>query len=280
MADEKPSGSGFTIYLEGHEGHQGNVLAHAFLSKIYRLIVVLNKLERTFVDSDKRQTDFEITDADKVNPTTITLKPVPRIKAYDPAPAFVWSMEQIRKVSDGLPPDERVRSNIANDLVELATQRNEYEYKKFWINGYTKAVEFDAKFLENAQRLAREKTILEHPTKWHTGVSFGSITGELKAIDDIEGDRQFIIIPPSGSEQITCVFPDHLRGEMGNLVFKMVTVSGLLHYSDISPFPQRVDAQAIEPLLQQAQRKTLSELRGIFSGAARNSVNWDDLINV
>jgi hypothetical protein len=55
----------FTVYLEGHEGHRGNVLAHAFIAKVQRLILVLNKMERAFIDSAFRQTDFEIVGADR-----------------------------------------------------------------------------------------------------------------------------------------------------------------------------------------------------------------------
>lgn len=81
--EQRPSD--FTVYLEGHEGHQGNVLVHAFLAKVHRLTLVLNKMERVFIEAAVRQTDFEITDADKRNPTTLTLKPVPRVKGYSPA---------------------------------------------------------------------------------------------------------------------------------------------------------------------------------------------------
>src|SRR5690606_26488968 len=85
-AAKEEVGDKLTVYLDGHEGHRGNVLLHSFVRKVHRLALVLGKLERAYLGAAKRQTDFEIIDADKVNPTTLTLQAVPHIRAYNPAP--------------------------------------------------------------------------------------------------------------------------------------------------------------------------------------------------
>ena len=280
MASDK-LGRGFTIYLEGHEGHQGNVLAHSFVSKLNRLIVVLGKLERAYLDTAKRQTDFEITDTDKTNPTTISLKPVPRIYAYDPTPAFQWGIRQIDTVGKGGDPDDRVRSDIANDLVKLATKESEDGYRAFWINGYAEAVRFDDEFLSNAQRIALERMRKESPTHWHVGASIGRVIGELKKVDDLNDEQQFVIVPRTIPEGITCTFPDSMREEMGQYLFKIVQVRGTLHYGKSSPFPYRVDAeeQGISLYPTKRPRRNLLEMRGTFSGQSRQKANWDELLN-
>ena len=273
---------GFTVYLEGHEGHQGNVLLHSFLLKVQRLTIVLNKLERAYIEKDNRQTDFEIIDADKVNPTSLTLKPVPKVKSYDPTPAFQWSIKQIDLVSKGQEPDDRVNRDIADELVKLATKDSEYGYKKFWVNGYAEAVEFDKDFLIHALKLSQNRAKQETPLKWHTGVSHGSVVGELKAIDDIEGGREFVIIPPSGADAIKCIFPDNMRDEMRKFLFKIVTVKGNLHYTEKSAFPAWVDADlnGIEIYPQRPPRKKLSDMRGIFKDRERRNIDWDDILSV
>ena len=271
----------FTVYLEGHEGHRGNVLVHSFLSKVHRLTLVLNKMERAFIDSGVRQTDFEITAADKRNPTTLTLKPVSRVKSYDPEPAFHWSIGQIAAVARGEKPDERIRGDIARDLVKLATKDSEDGYEAFWINGHTEAVRFDQSFLDKALSIVEEISKAETPPRWHIGASLGSIVGQLKAVDDIDDKSEFVIVPPTGAEAITCIFPSSMRDEMDRYLFQTVRVEGVLHYGEDSPFPFRVDTKpngiALYP--SQLKRSSLEEMRGMFSGQAPDGIDLTDLLN-
>jgi hypothetical protein len=279
---ENEQAADFTVYLEGHEGHRGNVLLHAFISKVHRIELVLNKLERAFIAVGTRRTEFEIVGADKRNPTTLTLKPVPRIKAYNPTPAFQWGMRQIATVARGEMPDARVNADIANDLVKLATPEGDDGFKAFWINGHSEQVRFDEEFLAHATRVAKQRTREEAPRdRWHTGASIGSIVGELRAVDDIEGERQFVIVPPAGADAITCTFPEAMRAEIGNYLFKLVRVTGILHYGDASPFPFKVEAResGIENYPPRIRRRSLSELRGVFAGKERLRPDWDSLLN-
>jgi len=274
--------SDFTIYLEGHDGHRGNVLVHAFIGKVHRVVLVLNRLERAFIDSAMRHTDFEIVGADKRNPTTITLKPVPHVRSYDPQPAFHWAMSQLAAVARGDEPDGRVRGEIAKDLVKLATKDSEDGYKAFWINGHAEAVKFDDNFLHNALALTRTREKEDTPTRWHVGSALGSIVGELRAVDDIADEREFVIVPPTGAESITCVFPESLRATMGDYLFRMVKVEGTLHYGKDSPFPYRVEANdnGIAPYPDRKPRRTLEDLRGVFAGQGRSEPDWGSLLNV
>lgn len=277
---ENPVKSGFTIYLEGHEGHQGNVLAHAFIAKVHRLILVLNKLERAFEDTPKRKTDFEIVGADKHNPTTLDLKPVPRTPAYNPNPALRWSIDQIQAVGKGEAPDERVRGEIAFDLVKLATKESEYDYRAFWINGHAKAVRFDDDYRENAYRVAKERVRLEAPTRWHVGASLGSVVGDLRKVDALDAENEFVIVPPTGGV-IRCVFPDSMKEGIGAFLFKMVKARGVLHYNEESPFPYRVEVRdgGLETYPPREGRRNMVQLRGVFAGAIQDRPNWDALLN-
>jgi hypothetical protein len=268
---------GFTIYLDGHEGHQGNVLVHSYLSKVHRLVLVLNKLERAYVQAGTRQTDFEIIGADKRNPTTLSLKPVAKVKAYDPVPALRWSIQQMDAVGQGADPDPRVDSEIALDLVKLSSKEGEYGYKSFWINGHAEAVRFDEAFCENARRIARQRINEEAPNRWRVGVSEGSVVGELKKVDDLEGENLFVVVPPVGPDRVVCTFPSHLRDEMGKHLFKIVRVTGQLHYGEESPFPFKVEAVNITPM--QPRRKPMRDLRGLFAQRERVPTEWGDLMH-
>lgn len=270
----------FTVYLDGQDGHRGNVLLHSFTTKLNRLAIVLGKLERAYLGAGTRQTDFEIIEVAKVNPTSVTLRAVPHVLDYNPRPAFQWSMVQIRTVGEGVPPDERVTADIADDLAKLATRDSAGGYKAFWINGYAEKVLFDEQYQEHAARLAALRKREVTSDRWHEGTSLGSIVGELKKLDDFEHDREFVIVPPVGTP-ITCTFPDSMQAEMGLYWSQVVRVSGLLHYSAKSPFPTRVDVQegGIELYPAIKSRRTLAQMRGIFSDRERTKVEWDSLLN-
>ena len=269
------------MYLDGHEGHRGNVLAHAYVEKLNLLIEAFGRLERSYLDSRARKTEFEITNTQKTNPTTVDLKPVPRAYAYDPVPAFVWGIRQLRSVQEGERPDERVTVESLKDFVKLASHDDELAYKRFWINGHADEIRFDECFRHNAERLKAEVEAITKPLRWHRGASIGEVVGELKAVDDITDGHQFVVVPLTGPKQIVCVFPTEMKNRMGEYLFKKVRVRGRLHYREDSPFPFLVDAEAdgitiIEPL---PRRKTLAQLRGSFSGIERPRTDWGALIN-
>ncbi|MBY5395910.1 hypothetical protein HFN01_13875 [Rhizobium leguminosarum] len=270
----------FTVYLDGHEGHRGNVLLHAFISKIQRLETVLGKMERAYLSVPSRQTQFEIVAAAKVNPTSLTLHAVPSAQNYDPKPAFQWTMRQIRAVSDGVEPDERVGLDIAKDLEKLSARDTNTGYKAFWINGFAEKVLFDENFHANAARLAflRKKQIPDQ--QWQEGKSLGSIVGELKKLDDFEHDREFVIVPAVG-DPVICIFPDAMRDEMGSFWRKVVRVTGILQYHASSPFPARVEVEegGVQLYPEPAPRRTLAQMRGVFSGLRRPDVNWNSLFD-
>ena len=163
------------------------------------------------------------------------------------------------------------------DLVKLATKESDTGYRSFWINGNADAVRFNEEYLENATRVARQRARLETPTRWRTGTAQGTVVGELKKVDDLEADNEFVILPPIGARKIVCTFPEALREQMGEYLFKIVRVSGHLHYGEESPFPFKVDANAIEPMPK--RRKSLADLRGVFSGKEHVPSDWDAVLN-
>ena len=279
--EAKPAQQGtFTVYLEGQDVRQGNVVAHIFLTKAAKLISVLGALERAYLDVSQRQTDFEIIDAAKVNPTTLTLKAVPKTKNYVPTAAFGWGIHQLRLIADGQQPDDRVKGEIAREIVDLATKQTRDGYKNFWVNGYSEAVRFDDEFLANAQKFAHRRALEEAPGGWRVGISHGSLIGELKKVDDLDGGQQFVIVPKIGPKQVTCTFPVRMRATMGEYLFKVVKVTGKLHYSADSPFPDYIDMSEISTFPAQEPRKTLRQMRGMFAGYPKETTSLDDLFNV
>ena len=120
-------------------------------------------------------------------------------------------------------------------------------------------------FLINAIKLAKTKAAEVMPLGWHTGTSIGSVVGQLRAVDDTDGNREFVIMPPTGSEKISCVFSDDMRDDMQKYLFKTVKVSGKMSYQKISPFPEIVYAEDIAEYPKIQKKKSFKEMRGMFS---------------
>ncbi len=273
---------GFTVYLEGDDGHQGNVLAHTFTSRIHKLILVFNKLERVHEAAGTKKTDFEIVDAEKRNPTTLTLKPVPRVIKYSPKKALDWSLEQLERIDDGEEPDDRIDSGLLRDIAELAAESKDGGHKKFWINGHADPIHFDEDFYVKALTVARKRSLSESPTVWHSGKSVGEVIGVLRRIDDLDVDNEVVIVPKTGAETIRCTFPDSMRDEMGKFWSRTVKVTGVLTYEEFSPHPQKVKIKegGVEIYPATPSVSSFRDLRGIFSGKAKPEVEWDTFLNV
>ena len=264
MSDDRK----LSVYMEGHDGHRGNVLAHAWVSKVGQLLSVFARMERRFNDSDRRQTAFEITDTKKQNPTILTLKPVPSAKSYDPGPAIDWTLSEIGNVANERPVDSRVDAETADMLAALARPSSADGYKRFWLNGHAAPVEFDAQFRAKAEAVAARRRAECFTPDWFEGVAIGSVIGRLNAVDDEFGNRNFVINPTSGPKRIECRFPESERQTVGAHLFEQVQVTGLLTYSKASPHPVSVEMHSLEVL--KVSGAHLLDMEGLFAGYGRN----------
>ena len=127
-------------------------------------------------------------------------------------------------------------------------------------------IELDAGFVARSNVIAAKKVEQELPTQWFEGVSLGTVIGSLRQVSDIEGEQQFVIIPPIGADRITCTFPEEKRELMQRYLFKGVRVHGRLRYGRSSPFPFAVDMVNIEPIVDSPSPLHLLDLRGLFKG--------------
>ena len=270
----------FTVYLEGHEGHQGNVLAHTYVKRISRLINVFGSMERVYEGSNSRKTDFEIIAADKRNPTTLTLKPVPKVKNYIPFSAMEWGLTQLEIIESGEEPDNRIRSGLLRDIAEMSAESTDMGHKKFWINGHTNPINFNESFQAKALNWALKRELEDTPKAWHEGKSMGEIIGRLEKVDDYSADNEVIIVLPTVPEGVKCTFPDSMKTTIGAFLFKTVKISGLLHYRKTSPHPFKVDIKenGVEIYRTYNEPTSIRSLEGIFKGKVRKETDWGELL--
>lgn len=277
---EKTKATDFTVYLEGHEGHQGNVLGHAYLAKLSKLLTIFAKMERAYLEAGNKKTEFEVVATEKYNPTTITFKPVPKAKNYNPVPAFNWTLEQIEIVGSGRKPDSKIKSQLAKDLADISQESSDKSYRKFWINGHAEPIHFDDTYHINALKLARKLAHEETPDSWYKGIADGEVVGRLEKVDNLDADHEFVIVPPIGADKIVCKFPASMESELGAYIFKMVRVSGKVYYSDISPHPYKVviGDGGVSLIAPRVDAPRLKDLRGIFKGITKKPFSLEDAL--
>lgn len=261
MADDRPSQ--VTVFMDGHEGHRGHVLGHVWPERLLKFVGVLSRMERIHASAAARKTDYEIVEVKKVNPTIVEMKPVPRAKNYDPRPAFDWSLNQLRVIAEGELPDPRLDSQTMGMIANLAKKSDPLAYRKFWINGSAEEVIFDDLFEARARTIEIERRRIEQPFKWYEGSALGTLTGSLRYVDDIYGDRRFAIKPSAGPDRVDCIYPPELEGQLRDLLFHTVQVSGKLRYQDDSPHPKSVEVHELKKI-DRREAPHLSKLRGLF----------------
>jgi hypothetical protein len=255
------------VFFEGEQGHSGNVLATTFIAKFHRLLKVMHRLERLHSGVRSRQTEYEIVEAKKFNPTVLALKPVPKVKNYNPMEAFDWSIDQFEAVSRDQTIDARVDVATLIEIADIATPPKDAAYSRLWVRSGAVTVHFDEGLSMRARQAANRLQAIEATTVWYEGVTQGEIVGDLRAVLDEEGEQEFVIHPAVGPERIVCRFPDEKRDEMRNFLFKVVTVKGKLHYKKDSPHPVLVEMEGI--FEKPAKVETLYDLRGLFRGMER-----------
>lgn len=255
------------VFFEGEQGHQGNVLATTFIAKFHRLLNVMHRLERLHNGARSRQTEYEIVEAKKFNPTLLALKPVPKTRNYSPTEAFDWSIGQFDAVANDQEIDGRVDAATLAEIADIAAPPKDGAYSRFWVRSGAVTVQFDEGLSMRARQAANRIQIAEAPTVWYEGVTQGEIVGDLRAVFDEEGEQEFVIHPAVGPERVVCRFPDEKRDEMRNFLFKVVTVRGKLHYKKDSPHPVLVEMEGIYDKPREVE--TLYDLRGLFRGMER-----------
>ena len=262
--------NGLTFYIEGARAQNGHVLAHVLYAKLGKLISALNQFDRRRGGVNQRRADYQIIDAKKFNPTTLTLHAVPKVSGFDAAAFMQWSFQELEAVALGQHVDDCIDSGLANTLADLSDSPRETEGGRMWLEMRGREIKLDETFRANSLRLAGSRAAIERPAEWREGASFGSIVGYLSQVGDLEGETKLIITPTIGPEKVECIVLDADRDGVKQHIWNMVRVSGLLHYSKASPFPYRVDMKDIQMVA--GAKRHLADMRGLFKGRPTSDI--------
>lgn len=262
-----------TFVIDGSPERGGAIPAQAFLAKLRVFVTAMYGLDRAFSKRDKTQIELEIVSLSRNSPARLAMRPRSKESGYDAQAATSWGFNQLVRLRGGQTIDPRVSQGTLDSIIDLARFRE----SKFPELGVVQVVRGDQTLtidepLAAQAMLARTAKLEDKVRPWKTGVSHGSLFGELRGVMDFDGERQFFILPPSGPKQVQCTFPERLRAAMTEQLFKSVRAFGYLHYDGSSPFPTLLEADRIEGTVEPTRH--FSEMRGMFRG-----MDADDLLS-
>ena len=254
-----------TLIVDGSDARQGAIPADAFIGKLRAFMATLYGLDRAFTRHNKRQFDLEIVELSRNSPANVGMRPRADTNGYDPHPSIEWGFAQLERLRAGEDVDAAVTQPLMDNVIELARVREGRlpELGFLRANYRTHSIPLDATLGARAMA-ARALRVIDAKTPWRASVSYGTVMGELRGVMDLDGEHQFYIVPPTGPKRIACNFPEDLRAQMNESLFKTIRASGYLHYDGQSPFPRRLDADTINGMRESVGH--FSDLRGIFKG--------------
>lgn len=237
-----------TFEIDGSDARNGNIPVEVFVAKLKLFVSALYGFDRAFTKRSRRLIDLEIMDLSRASPARVLFNSRSRVQGYSPEPSVHWAFDQMGRIYRNEPVDEAVTQSTIDNVIELARFREsrEPDFKSMRATYEDQEVRFD-KTMASQALIAREtiKTLARR-APWQAGVSRGDVFGHLRGVMDFDGEREFFICPPSGAEQIRCVFPESLRALMNTNLFKLVRIYGVLNYDGESPFPNLLQAEKIE----------------------------------
>ena len=276
MAERSKPKEFLTLTIEGAPEHLGHPMAHALRDKMDKFLKTFASFERVRLGKRIRQTDFEIVFLEHNSPAEIRLHPVPRVPNYTPEPVVTWALDQWGKIIRGETPDDDVDADLVGDVAEMSRAPEGEAFSRFHVSYGRTRLEMNSEAERNAKTLRDRMIFDQRPLPWADGLSRGTITGELRSVLDAHGERQFVIVPPVGPVEVQCTFAEEQREDIRSNLFKLVRVTGILHYGNKSPFPYMVDLLQIEQLSTDKDRPHLRDGFGLFKDSQyeNESADW------
>ena len=256
-----------TLRLDGTDEHRGHVMAHALQAKLDQFLKTFGSFERAYLNERTRQTDFEVVELKHNSPTTLGLNPVSRSRKYLPGAAVNWTLKQWDKIARGERPDDVVDEGLVAEVAELAQRQDKFAYGAFSVRYETKAINLDEAAYANAQKLRLAMKAAMPAPPWRGALSQGTVTGTLESVLNANSERQIVICPFVGPRQITCNFTEEFKDQMGAALFKVVRITGLMHYSDTGPHPVLVDVQRLELITPDVDAPHFIDAEGLFKNS-------------
>lgn len=258
------SGEQIVLRISGADVRNGQIPADVFASAIRKFAATMAFFERIYTDKPRRSADLNVASLGRENPMVIGLAPASRVRGYSPVPAIRWGFGQMASMPVlGAEVDPRIPVELLDNVYDLSSDENRDAIAKFAAHYEGAVIDFNGKLADSVR--ARRTTLISSmpPPAWYAGVSKGAIFGELRGVTDLDGEREFFVCPPSGPRRVKCVFTEKMRDQMNTLLFKMVYITGFLHYDGNSPHPTFVEAVSVSGVEEPSAH--MIDMAGLFA---------------
>jgi hypothetical protein len=251
--------------MEGATALGGNIPGDAFVTKLRQFLATFYSFDRAFSKKQARGLDLDVVGLRRINPSIVEFKPRPRFKGYDAIAAAGWTVGQFASIRENQNADNAVPQDALDNLVELAQVRSKKipSVTRMSVEYNGLHVDFDEK-MEGSALVLRVERQIDVGAVWEAGISRGSLFGELRGVSDLDGERQFYVIPPSGASRVQCLFPESMREQMADNLWKLVRVYGYLRYDGVRPSPYLVEAEHMESVPPESGEKHFLDMFGAF----------------
>ena len=259
------------LKLEGPDSEKGLIRLDYFLAELTALRQALTCVDKD-INKGKNTLYYRIVGLSQNSPATVTIEPVLRpgfkTKAqgnrygHNPENVQHTFFKTIKAIQNRTVPDigEPVIDAIADLLNGLGSEFKECEIA----NGKSK-INLDGDFKELIEGLLKPQY-----------QSFGSVEGELLAINLAHGRRRFYIYPEVGPSSVSCIFPAQLEEQAQASIRKHVRIYGVKHYRAATGLPFKItDVQKIEPLGIRTAIPAFSPTGGNIEGPSADEVIKD-----
>lgn len=233
-----------SLKLEGPEIESGNIRLDDFLSQIAALKAALSAVDH---DVNGRQSlYYRVVNLSHSSPATIVIEPrlKPQLASakqknrFRRAPTNVHHsfFETLQRIERGRLSGIRASGRVIDSVAELVDGLGR-DFVRGWIANDKYEVKLDEQFRESVREMLQPEY-----------QSFGSVSGELLAINLARGSR-FYVYPSSGPTSVACHFPRELLETARENIGRTVRVYGTKFFRTGTGLPFRVaNVKQIHPL--------------------------------
>jgi hypothetical protein len=255
-----------TIELEGSEQDGGDVRLGDFIEELSALRTALRRTQQV-VTKDNDPVSYRVAALSHSSPSRVTVAIVPRTPIHAEIPRkisrrFTSALRMVRRnhrYARGLDPE------MLDSFKGLTSPLNKKLHTVKVYRDKEPEVRIDREFTRHLEQI----TMTEESER-------DEIVGRLEQLN-IHNKAQFHIYPVVGPQKILCQAPMSLRDKVSAFAGKRVAVDGWAHYRKDAPFPHAMKVIDIEPIPQDEELASLSDLQGLAPNAT-GGINPEDFV--
>jgi len=244
----------FKITLKGDDADDSLRLSD-LIEQLNAIKQALNQIDITISGNPSPGLYYRVTGITMKSPATFEVEAVPKAKGVNYGSRVVSKFSRdLRSVIAGKRPKDA-------DLDLLESYRGLVQPLRKHISEVQ--IRFETEAVDVPRNLDMKLDEILGPDQ----VEQGSVVGSLDVIDIHNQRNLFRVYPVVGPKSIKCHFPKEMLGDAVAGITHFVEIHGLLHFKRSEKYPHLINVSRIQVLPERSDADSLSNLRGIATGA-------------